>query len=59
MVSMADAGPTSSMRPEGDSGGASRGVLVVPPAGPGDRLGDFVLTRLLGVGGMGAVYEAV
>lgn len=59
MVAMADAGPTSSMPPEGNSGGASRGVLGVPRAGPGDRLADFVLTRLLGVGGMGAVYEAV
>lgn len=59
MVAMTDAGPTSSMSPDGDSGGVSRGVPGVPRVGPGDRLGDFVLKRLLGMGGMGAVYEAV
>lgn len=30
-----------------------------PSLGPGDRLGDFLLIRLLGTGGMGRVYEAM
>ncbi len=58
MVPMSDAGPTSSLAPDGDSARAPGAGTGPPRLGPGDRLGNFVLTRLLGVGGMGAVFEA-
>ncbi|MBL8760559.1 MAG: serine/threonine protein kinase [Phycisphaerae bacterium] len=55
---MSDDGPTSSMSPDADPPGPSP-THHIPRVVPGDRLGAFVLTRLLGVGGMGAVFEAV
>jgi len=58
MVAMTHQGPTSSLPPDREPGQAFHGAPGVPRVGPGDRLGDFVLTRLLGVGGMGAVFEA-
>src|SRR5580698_3562973 len=44
------------------AGGSKRTVLDVEPFGSGvpmvERLGDFVLLRRVGAGGMGIVYEA-
>lgn len=58
MVAMTDVGPTSSLPPDREPGREMHGGSGVPRVGPGDRLGNFVITRLLGVGGMGAVFEA-